>query len=196
MSSREQVLIIDDDEKIRDLLVEVLTREGYSCRAFGDAREALSSVDKMDLIAAFVDIHMPEMDGLEFLRLFRRSHTDLPVIVITGFSGGEIFRQTLKFRIADFLTKPLVPQQVTEALQRALGRDDNFAEQFLDTVTHRLRDARQQLRLKQSEVAARCGMSTSQVSQIELRQSSPSITALLKLCKALNLTMTDLVEGF
>ena len=124
------------------------------------------------------------------------SATVLPVIVMTGYADEDTFRKSLQYRVADFLSKPFESKVLRESLRKALGRDDAFADQFLDTVAHRLREARTAQGLKQGEVAARCGLSTSQISQIELRQSSPSITTLLKLCKSLNLTMSELVSGF
>jgi DNA-binding NtrC family response regulator len=196
MSSREQIVIIDDDPNIRDLMTAIFIGEGYSCRAFASAREALDQLDEIVPIAVFVDICMPDMDGMAFMHELRKSHASLPVVVMTGYANQDIFRQSLQYRIADLLAKPFRANLVRESLRKVLGRDASFSDQFLETVTHRLREARLALGLKQAEVAARCGLSTSQVSQIELRQSSPSVTTLLRLCKALNLTMTELVQGF
>ncbi|QDU64383.1 Nitrogen assimilation regulatory protein [Planctomycetes bacterium Pan216] len=194
--SREEIVIVDDEQSVRDTLTSILDGEGYSCRTFESAKTALKHMEEVAPIAVFLDIRMPDMDGLEFLHEMRKSHSAIPVIVMTGYSDHEVFRSTLQYKIADFLPKPFEARVVRDALERVLGRDESFSDRFLETVTHRLREARIALGLKQSEVASRCGMSTSQVSQIELRQSSPSVTTLLKLCKALNLTITELVKGF
>lgn len=196
MTSREQIVIVDDEESVRTALNTILEADGFACQQFGTATEALKSVEKLLPILILLDVRMPDMDGLEFLHQLRKSHPNVPVIVMTGYADQDVFRQTLKYRISDFLGKPFEANIVRESVRKVLGRDDTFTDQFLDTVTHRLREARIALGLKQAEVASRCGMSTSQVSQIELRQSSPSVTTLLKLCKALNLTMSQLVEGF
>jgi DNA-binding NtrC family response regulator len=196
MSSREEVVILDDDESIRSLLSSVVEKEGYVPKAFGDAKEALKRLDELRPIAIMADIRVPGMTGLEFLHEVRKSHTTLPVIVMTGFPDQEMFREALKYKVSDFIAKPFSVDTVQKSLRHAIGTDDSFADAFLDTVTHRLREARIALGLKQSEVAARCGMSTSQVSQIELRQSAPSVTTLLKLCRTLHMTMESLVEGF
>lgn len=196
MGKREQIVVIDDDPLVLNLLSRIVGEEGYACTPFQSAREALRQLDQIVPILVLLDIRMPEMNGLEFLKELRKSHSTLPVMIMTGYADQDVFRQTLQYRVADFLAKPFDPDVVREALRKVLGRDDAFADQFLETVAHRLREARLSLGLKQSEVATRCGMSTSQVSQIELRQSSPSVTTLLKLCKSLNLTMTELVSGF
>ena len=196
MISREQVYIVDDEPTIRQALSTILASDGYNCRDFESAKDGLRAVFDHAPIAILLDVRMPDMDGIQFLNELRKSNNSVPVIVMTGYADHDVFRQTLKFRIADFLSKPFDPDVVRDSLRKVLGRDDDFTDHFLDTVTHRLREARTELGLKQAEVASRCGMSTSQVSQIELRQSSPSVATLLRLCKALNLTMTELVEGF
>ncbi|MBY0589375.1 response regulator [bacterium] len=196
MSAREEVVILDDDESIRSLLSNVVENEGYVPKAFADAREALKRLEELCPIAILADIRIPGMTGLEFVHEVRKSHTNLPVIVMTGFPDQEMFRESLRYKVSDFIAKPFTIETVQKSLRHAIGTDDSFADAFLDTVTHRLREARIALGLKQSEVAARCGMSTSQVSQIELRQSAPSVTTLLKLCRTLHLTMESLVEGF
>lgn len=196
MNSREEIVVIDDEQSVRDLLADIIDKEGYACRTFPDARQALERIDEFEPILIIADISMPEMTGIEFMHELRKSHPSTPVIVLTGFADQSTFRETLRFRISDFLAKPFTVDTVQQSLRKILGIDDTFADQFLETVTHRLREARLALGLKQSEVAARCDMSTSQVSQIELRQSAPSLVTLLKLCKALHLSVTKLVEGF
>lgn len=196
MSNREHVVIIDDDKSICQLLSTMLRTDGYSCRVFHSARQALDELTEILPIAIFLDIRMPDMTGLDFLRELRKFNQDVPVIVMTGYADQDVFRQTLPFHINDFLAKPFRQEIVRDSLKKVLGRDDSYSEQFMETISYRLRQARLAIGLKQAEVASRCGMSTSQVSQIELRQSAPSVTTLLKLCKALNLKMQDLVDGF
>lgn len=196
MSSREEILILDDDEAVRNLLAAIVEEEGYVPKTFATAKDALKRMDEVRPIAILADIYMPEMNGIDFMRELRKSFPQLPVIILTGYPDQNVFREVLQHRISDFIAKPFAVETVKQSLQKLLGSDDSFADAFLETVTHRLREARLELGLKQSEVAARCGMSTSQVSQIELRQSAPSVTTLLKLCRALHLSISQLVEGF
>lgn len=196
MANREHVLILDDDPSLRSMLEQALLKDGFVTRSFGEAKEALRSIDDAEPIAILLDIHLPDMDGVEFLHHLRRLHPDVPVVVITGSPDQEIFRRTLPYQIADFLVKPFGIEKIQESIRKSLGRDESFVESFLETTTARIREARRNLGLTQAQVAARCGLSSSQVSQIELRQSIPSIPALLKLCKALNLSVTELVKGF
>lgn len=196
MAQQETVVVVDDDDPVRELLSQIIRGEGLACKGFDNAREALTDVVQTPPLAIFLDIRMPDMDGIAFLREVRKSLPNVPIVVVTGFADSDVFRQSLHQRVSDFLTKPFSSSDVRGALKKLLGWDDTFSEEFLEAVTRRLRDARLALGLKQAEVAARCGMSTSQVSQIELRQSAPSVPTLLKLCKALNMTMSQLVEGF
>lgn len=196
VSSREEILILEDEEKIRRLLERIVTEEGYAPRSFASARDALKRLEETRPIAILADVFLPGMNGIEFLRELRKSDPNVPVIVLTGYPDQSLFREILQYQISDFLAKPFTPETVQQALRKILAGDASLAESFLETITHRLREARLTLGLKQSEVAARCGLSTSQVSQIELRQSAPSITTLLKLCKALHMNVAELVRGF
>lgn len=194
--AREEIVLVDDDEGVRTLLSAIIQDEGYVCKTYANAQDALRRIEESAPILVFADIVMPQMNGIEFLHALRKSHPNIPVIVLTGFADSNTFRETLRYRISDLLAKPFTVEAVQKSIRKVLGLDDSFADQFLETVTHRLREARLTLGLKQSEVALRCGMSTSQVSQIELRQSAPSLVSLLKLCKALHLSMEELVKGF
>ena len=196
MATREEIIIIDDEDNVRDILSQCVELEGYVPRTFSDARDALKRIEEVKPILVLADISMPEMNGLDFVRELRKSHVHLPVIFLTAFADHDNFRESLRYRVADFIAKPYTADVVRKAIQKALGSDESFTKAFMETVTHRLREARLSLGLKQSDVAARCGMSTSQVSQIELQQSAPSVIALLRLCKSLHLTMSELVEGF
>lgn len=196
MSAREHILIVEDDSAIRNLLKAEVENQGFHARVCENGADALQMALQSPPILVFLDIGLPEMDGVELMRELRKSNETVPVVVVTGMANQELFRQLLPHRIADFVAKPFGLEQIRASIRNALGRDEEFVNRFLDVVTHRLREARTTLGLKQSEVASRCGLSTSQVSQIELRQSSTSVVTLLKLCKSLNLTMSELVRGF
>lgn len=196
MKNREEIVLVDDDESVRTLLTDIIEEEGFTVRPFANGEDALRRIEESEPILVFADLLMPEMSGMEFLHNLRKGNPNVPVIVLTGYANSDTFRETLRYQISDFLAKPFTVETVQQSIRNVLGMDDSFTERFLETVTHRLREARLALGLKQSEVAERCGMSTSQVSQIELRQSAPSLTSLLKLCKALHLSMTELVAGF
>ena len=103
MASR--ILVVEDDESVRDLVTEILVREGYQTVAAGDGSEALEkfALEEPDLL--ITDFFMPQMDGYELCRQVRQS-SSLPILLISGESaniGEELARQAG----ADaFLAKP------------------------------------------------------------------------------------------
>jgi two-component system response regulator (stage 0 sporulation protein F) len=80
------ILVVDDDEAIRGLLMEELTEEGYRVLTAGDAREALRMVEQEPLDLVILDIRMPGMDGLEALPRILGMREGLPVILNTAYS--------------------------------------------------------------------------------------------------------------
>lgn len=81
----KRVLVIDDEENIRLLYKEELADEGYEVSVAASAQEALAKIEaeRPDLIT--LDIRMPGVDGIEFLRLLRERDRDLPVIIVTAY---------------------------------------------------------------------------------------------------------------
>ncbi len=81
----KRILVIDDEENIRLLYTEELADEGYEVSVAASAQEALAKIEaeRPDLIT--LDIRMPGIDGIEFLRLLRERDRDLPVIIVTAY---------------------------------------------------------------------------------------------------------------
>lgn len=81
----KRILVVDDEENIRFLYEEELAEEGYEVSVAASAEEALAQIEahRPDLIT--LDIRMPGVDGIEFLRLLRERDRDLPVIIVTAY---------------------------------------------------------------------------------------------------------------
>lgn len=81
----KRILVIDDEENIRLLYKEELSDEGYDVVVASSAEGAMALIDEQrpDLIT--LDIRMPGVDGIEFLRLLREKHRDLPVVIVTAY---------------------------------------------------------------------------------------------------------------
>lgn len=81
----KKILVVDDEENIRLLYEEELKEEGYEVITASNGREALESVKAHHPDLIVLDIRMPEMDGIEFLRTIRETHRDLPIILSTAY---------------------------------------------------------------------------------------------------------------
>jgi CheY-like chemotaxis protein len=118
-----RVLVVEDDESIRDLLVIMLENENCKGRGASSAREALqlAAAEPYDLI--ITDLMMPDMGGYEFLRTLQAGdQRTIPVIVLTGKHLDPKAQADLRREpnVADYLSKPLQPAKFSAAVQRAL----------------------------------------------------------------------------
>lgn len=118
----EHVLLVDDEKDIVEAACQVLTRLGYRVTARSDSVAALETLreNPADFDLAIVDFALPDTSGVELADRFSRIRPDLPVLLITGFSGA-IDRQELgSSGIREVLNKPLTSHEVGIAVRRVL----------------------------------------------------------------------------
>jgi two-component system nitrogen regulation response regulator NtrX len=120
--STEKILIIDDEEGIRESLSGILLDEGYEVEAVDSGEKGLEAIsaDLPDLV--FLDIWLPGIDGLETLNRIRESNPDLAVVMISGHGNIETAVNATRSGAYDFLEKPLSLDRVLLVAGRALER--------------------------------------------------------------------------
>src|SRR5688572_5620660 len=118
---RARVLVVDDEASIRDLLSKTLALAEYEVDTASDAGTALDRVRGVSYDLLIADLKMPGMDGLTLIRQVKRIRTDLPVIIITGFSTESSAIEAVNLGVAGYLTKPFRVPQVLAAAAKALG---------------------------------------------------------------------------
>src|SRR4030067_244288 len=105
-SEPKRILVADDDEVLRNMLVETLESLGYLVVGVEDGEEALACIQKEEYDLAITDIRMPKLDGLGFLKKCRELKPKLPVVLITGYAQSYS-AQTARYEGADaYLVKP------------------------------------------------------------------------------------------
>jgi FixJ family two-component response regulator len=115
--------IIDDDATVRDSLADLLRSVGLAAQTFGSTREFLDS-KRPNLPGCIVlDIRLPGGSGLEFQSSLAGSGIDLPVIFITGHGDIPMSVRAMKSGAVEFLTKPLREQELLDAVQLGIERD-------------------------------------------------------------------------
>ena len=117
---KKKVLVVDDDEVIRDLLINFLKFSGYDGIGAPNGQKALEIViaDAPDMI--ITDIHMPLMNGFQLLRAVKRINPDLPVIFITGFAHFRRFFADKTARADGFLEKPFSLEAIDGLVKKYL----------------------------------------------------------------------------
>ena len=118
---RTRVLVVDDESSIRELLQKTLALAEYEVDTAPDGRAALERLRLGNYDLLIADLKMPGMDGLTLIREAKRLKTDLPVIIITGFSTESSAIEAVNLGVAGYLTKPFRVPQVLAAAARALG---------------------------------------------------------------------------
>src|SRR6266511_2746369 len=128
-----KILVVDDEPSILKLLKEALTQWGYQVECVGTGAEALEAIRTGLYDAAITDIRMPEMSGLDLLREIKRHDESIEVIVMTGYPTIASAVQALKERAYDYLSKPLILDELRHLMARMMER------RFLRGEVHTLR---------------------------------------------------------
>src|SRR5512136_1024275 len=117
------VLIIDDEKQILDSLSSILKDDGFQVFAAREGREGLNLFDTVKPEIVLLDVWMPEIDGLQVLKMIKERDTDAIVIVISGHGTISTAVEAVKMGAYDFLEKPLHVDKVLEVINRGLARD-------------------------------------------------------------------------
>lgn len=117
----ERLLIVDDDEEMRDLLRKVLEKEGYRVSVASDGRQALAALAESAFDLVVTDMLMPHDGGLELLETLHRIHPALPVIIVTAFGDWQSYTRALELGAAAFISKPLRMSELIAAVHNALA---------------------------------------------------------------------------
>lgn len=129
MGQKAHILIIDDDPIVADSIAEFFRGEGHAAVSVYSPSEALSELDRAAnsgkaYQVAMCDINLPEIGGLELLRELVKSHNQLSVIMLTGYGTVETAVQALRSGAVDFLTKPIVDEELRISLERAIRQHE------------------------------------------------------------------------
>lgn len=116
------VLIVDDEEGIRKSLGDILEDEGYEVLTAENGNEALRIAENESPDLIFLDIWLPDRDGIEILEEIRTKRENIPVVMISGHGTVELAVKSTKIGAYDFLEKPLSLDRVLLTTQRALER--------------------------------------------------------------------------
>jgi putative nucleotidyltransferase with HDIG domain len=116
----EKILVVDDEEAIREVVSTLLEAQGYRCTVVPNGRLALEEIqaDSLDLVLS--DIVMPEMDGLKLLERVLAHDKDVPVIMVTAMHDISIALQAIRAGAYDYILKPFEKDQLYLSVRRAL----------------------------------------------------------------------------
>jgi two-component system response regulator AtoC len=122
------VLVIDDDESLRDAIVINLELAGYSVRPMADGLTALEILKENPYTIVLCDLRMPKIDGLEFTRRCKEISPDTAVVIMTGFGNTELAVEALRAGAYDYMSKPFEPEELILTLRKIEEREKLRAE--------------------------------------------------------------------
>ncbi len=124
----EQIMVIDDEQVIREGCTRVLQREGYKVITSDNGADGLKMMEENSADVVLLDLMMPGMDGFEVLDVIKEKWPKTYVIIITGFATDEKAVQAMKNGAFDFLAKPFNPDYLRIVVRRALEKKNLEAE--------------------------------------------------------------------
>ena len=117
----ERILVVDDEDSIRESICLVLTQAGFQCRPIKSGSDALTELKSDDSYSVVVsDVIMDGMDGLTLLAKVRRDHPDLPVVMVTAVHDISVALAAMRNGAYDYLLKPFEREQLLASVRRAV----------------------------------------------------------------------------
>jgi len=115
----DKVLIVDDEEDFLNIISDRLTARDMNVSTASSAKDALRQIDEESYDAVVLDLMMPEIDGLEALKIMKEKNPDLQVILLTGHATVEKGIEAMKLGAMDLLEKPADLSAIVERIKRA-----------------------------------------------------------------------------
>ena len=122
--SVKHILVVDDDDQIRDLICEFMRKSGFVISSACDAKSARQLMALFDFNLAVVDVMMPGEDGISFVKSLRQNGIDLPVLMLTALGEVDDKINGLSCGVDDYLTKPFEPKELILRINNILRRTD------------------------------------------------------------------------
>jgi len=118
----DRILVVDDEKPVRDALAALLRQEGYRVVVAESGHVAVEAIEAFTFDFIIVDIFMPEMNGLETIKVFRRNAPSVPIVAMSGYASGsgfidnDFFRIAMEFGATCCLRKPFMREQLLDAI--------------------------------------------------------------------------------
>lgn len=114
------ILMIDDDKDMCQLLVNFLKRKSYEADQAFSGKEGLEKLAKQHYDVVLLDYRLGDTDGLQMMPKIKQKRPRAIIIVVTGYSDIKLAVQVIKGGAFDYITKPLMPEELLKTIQKAL----------------------------------------------------------------------------
>jgi putative nucleotidyltransferase with HDIG domain len=152
----DRILVVDDEEAIREIVASMLTSAGYSCKQAGSGMEALSLLNSGEAFELLLsDLMMADLDGIGLLERTKEKYPDMPVVMVTAVHDISVALAAIRNGAYDYLLKPFEREQLLATVSRAMEnrrlKVENRTyqinlESLVEARTHQLQDAIEELK--------------------------------------------------
>ncbi len=129
-----RVLVVDDEADLRKSLRLILTKAGYDAVEAEDGEKAIEAIRSGDnpllVDTVICDLVMPKVNGMEAIAFFRSQFPGVPILVLTGHPNIDNASDLYKQGVVDYLVKPIVPEKLLAAVEKAVKQRELFKDQF------------------------------------------------------------------
>ncbi|MFH1747994.1 MAG: response regulator [Planctomycetota bacterium] len=191
------VLVIDDDDAVCRKVGAWLSEAGYNVATFTDPAAGRAHAEKVASRVALLDLRLPGVEGAELIETFRDSFPRTRVLVLAAFPEPAELIAAVRAGARDVLEKPVQQATLLAALERQvvdLGIGVRSEEEFNQRLGARLRALRGAADRTLGDVADAGGLSSAQLSHIELGKTGTSTWSLARICGALGKPLAELLE--
>jgi FixJ family two-component response regulator len=144
------VFIVDDDVSVRESLELLVRSEGWEPELFSSAREFLARPRSSHPSCLILDVHLPDLNGLDLQKRIASDRADMPIIFITGYGDVPMTVKAMKAGAVEFLTKPFADDVLLAAIRNAIARSEAVLD--AETELQTLRDSYATLSRREREV--------------------------------------------
>ena len=117
-----RILVVDDEEIVRDMLFDALSQTGYTVKTAKDGNDAIAQIENEPFEIVITDLKMPGMGGMELLQRVQKINTDICVLIITAYSTVESAVNAMKLGAYDYICKPFELEEMKVIIEKAVER--------------------------------------------------------------------------
>ena len=143
MTDRGRILVVDDDDMILESLVSILESEGYITSTARTGEEAIAKTEKEFFNAMLIDIHLPDMTGIEVLSRIKETTPKMKKLILTGFPETHTAIDAVNEKADVYLVKPLDPEVLLDLIEQNLKQQEEelkyTQEKVLEYIQTRVR---------------------------------------------------------
>ncbi len=124
--SKGKILVIDDEDIVLISCKRALEPEGYDVKTVKSGVEGLKTAENEDFDIVMTDLKMPDVDGIEVLRIIKERKPAVEVVIMTGYQTVETAVKAIKLGAFDYIEKPFTPEQIISVIKNAIAHESKM----------------------------------------------------------------------